>query len=39
MAENNIGNDGISSLAEGLQYNSTMLKLDIVNCEISEKGI
>lgn len=38
IPENNIGNDGISSVAEGLQYNSTLLKLDIANCGISEKG-
>ena len=39
MAENSIGNDGISSVAEGLQYNSTLLKMDIAICGISEKGI
>lgn len=30
MTENNIGNDGISSVAKGLQYNNMFLNLSIL---------
>ena len=36
---NDIGDDGISSLADGLQYNITLTKLNIQICGLSVKGI
>ena len=35
---NNIGDDGVSHITEGLQQNYTLTELMLVNCEISAKG-
>ena len=35
---NPIGDDGMSSVADGLQYNNTLTKLDIQECGFSVKG-
>ena len=39
MWGNYIGDDGMSSLANGLQYNNTLTKLNVTNCRFSIKGI
>ena len=33
-----IGDDGWSSVADGLQYNKTLTKLDVGQCRLSVKG-
>ena len=38
MNNNAIGDDGISSVADGLQYNKTLTKLDVRWCGLSVKG-
>ena len=38
MWHNDIGDDGISSVADGLQHNNTLKKLDVPWCEFSVKG-
>ena len=38
MGLNHIGDDGMSSLADGLQYNETLTKLDIHKCGLSVRG-
>ena len=35
---NNIGDDGVRHVTEGLQQNDTSTKLHLVTCEISVKG-
>ena len=39
MYGNRIGDDGISSVADGLQHNNTLTKLSVLRCEFSAKGI
>ena len=38
MPGNDIGDDGMSSVADGLQHNNTLTKLDISECKFSVKG-
>ena len=38
MRRNEIGDDGMSSVADGLQCNSTLTKLNVQRCGFSEKG-
>ena len=38
MGRNVIGDDGMSSVADGLQYNKSLTKLDIKWCGLSVKG-
>ena len=38
MEENDIGDDGMSSVADGLQHNNTLAKLDVTMCRFSVKG-
>ena len=38
MSTNYIGDDGMSSVADGLQHNNTLKKLDVEECEFSVKG-
>ena len=38
MRYNQIGDDGMSSVADGLQCNNTLTKLDVVRCGFSVKG-
>ena len=38
MGDNDIGDDGISSVVDGLQHNNTLTKLMISNCKFSVKG-
>ena len=38
MGYNPIGDDGMSSVADGLQCNNTLTKLNVHNCEFSVKG-
>ena len=38
MGGNPIGDDGMSSVADGLQCNDTLTKLDVQHCEFSVKG-
>ena len=38
MGINAIGDDGMSSVADGLQYNKSLTILDIENCGLSVKG-
>jgi len=38
MWKNNIGDEGISSVAEGLKHNITLTKLNIARCGLSVKG-
>ena len=38
MADNAIGDDGMSSVADGLQYNKTLIKLRVQWCGLSVKG-
>ena len=33
-----IGDDGMSSVADGLQHNNTLTKLDVIDCGFSVKG-
>ena len=35
---NDIGDNGISAIAEGLQSNKTITKLDVAWCKLSVKG-
>ena len=35
---NNIGDDGVRHVTEGLQQNDTLTELQLYNCEISVKG-
>ena len=39
MGDNAIGNDGMASVADGLQYNKTLTKLNVQQCGLSVKGI
>ena len=39
MGYNVIGDDGMSSVAGGLQYNKSLTQLDVQNCGLSVKGI
>ena len=38
MYSNTIGDDGMSSVADGLQHNNTLTKLNVPLCQISMKG-
>ena len=38
MGWNVIGDDGMSSIADGLQYNKSLTKLDVQHCGLSVKG-
>ena len=38
MGGNQIGDDGMSSVADGLQCNNTLTKLDVEECGFSVKG-
>ena len=38
MWHNDIGDDGMSSVADGLQHNNTLTKLDVSQCKFSVKG-
>ena len=38
MRRNDIGDDGMSSVADGLQHNNTLAKLDVSLCKFSVKG-
>lgn len=38
MRYNDIGDDGMSSVADGLQYNNTLRKLNVERCGLSVKG-
>ena len=38
MGYNPIGDDGMSSVADGLQYNKSLTNLDIEHCGLSVKG-
>ena len=38
MRDNNISDEGISSVADGLQCNNTLTKLNVVECGLSVKG-
>ena len=38
MECNSIGDDGMSSVADGLQYNKTLTKLNVDLCGLSVKG-
>ena len=38
MTYNRIGDDGMSSVADGLQHNSTITRLDVSSCGFSKKG-
>ena len=38
MSWNDIGDDGMSSVADGLQYNKSLTKLDVQKCGLSVKG-
>ena len=35
---NEIGNDGVKLITEGLQYNNTLIELDADDCGISVEG-
>ena len=39
ISSNDIGNDGISVIAEQLQHNTTLTTLRIIRCGLSQKGI
>ena len=39
LEQNDISDNGISSVADGLQYNDTLTKLSVINCGISEEGM
>ena len=36
--DNDIGDDGMSSVADGLQYNKSLTKLDVQKCGLSVKS-
>ena len=38
LGRNAIGDDGMSSVADGLQHNNTLTKLHVSECEFSVKG-
>ena len=38
VRHNAIGDDGMSSVADGLQYNKTLTKLNVNQCGLSVKG-
>ena len=38
IGHNDIGDDGMTYVSEGLQQNDTLTKLLLHNCEISVKG-
>ena len=38
MWGNDIGDDGMSSVADGLQNNKSLTKLNVINCKFSVKG-
>ena len=38
MGYNDIGDGGISSVADGLQHNKSLTKLNVSRCEASVKG-
>ena len=38
MEDNDIGDDGMSSVADGLQHNTSLAKLDASRCKFSVKG-
>ena len=38
IGSNNIGDDGVRNVTEGLQQNDTLTELWLINCEISVKG-
>ena len=38
MGMNDIGDDGMSSVADGLQHNNTLTKLYVEKCKFSVKG-
>ena len=38
MGHNAVGDDGMSSVADGLQYNKTLTKLKVHRCGLSVKG-
>ena len=38
MGGNHIGDDGMSSVADGLQCNNTLTKLNVTECGFSVKG-
>ena len=38
MWGNDIGDDGMSSIADGLQHNNTLTKLYVKECKFSVKG-
>ena len=38
MEYNQIGDDGMSSVADGLQCNNTLTKLNVLCCDLSVKG-
>ena len=38
MGYNKIGDDGMSSVADGLQYSKTLTKLSVRRCRLSVKG-
>ena len=38
MGHNAIGDDGMSSVADGLQYNKTLTMLNVQGCGLSVKG-
>ena len=38
MLDNYIGDDGMSSISDGLQHNKSLTKLDVTKCGVSAKG-
>ena len=38
MHDNDIGDDGMSSVADGLQHNKSLAKLDVSWCRVTAKG-
>ena len=38
IGRNAIGDDGMSPVADGLQYNKTLTKLNVQRCRLSVKG-
>ena len=38
MGWNIIGDDGMSSVADGLQHNKTLTKLNVEWCQLTDKG-
>ena len=38
MHDNDIGDDGMSSVADGLQHNKSLTKLNASSCKFSVKG-